>query len=453
MPPTATTTEVEELDVAEDNAETRAGGRAPPGDEGSEGSDDDVNDDDAKVGASGADGTRAGDSTSDGGTRAPASNVTTDRTAGGRANWPGAGRTRTESAPGATQEDRQARKGNGWERADARGSTTDPHPRAAAVTTSRSTAPAAREVLEPDTAADDTATRPASDAPTQGVRAIAFIVQRPEPYVAPGRSALNHWRLVTLVALLGMLAGGALGFLKPPTYTAESRLVVGKTAQLSNLASVPGLDAAGQSLASSYSRLVSTDAVLSGAAKRLGGSIDGSLSASPIPLSPVIRVFATASSAQQAVAIANAGSRALVDAVNTLNQQQSTSADALLTQYEDADRDLLVAQDNLKDLEAQLQLAGPGGLAADNIQKEINVAQTQVDGLQVKLNALSSAYSGVYNPTAINTQVVQRVGNAEATGSNRRRTIELGVLVGLVGGVLIGLGLAVWLDLHARKRA
>lgn len=285
--------------------------------------------------------------------------------------------------------------------------------------------------------------------------AHTFFLHRAHPYVSPGRSARNHWQLIVVFTMLGVLLGAAFGFVRKPTYTAESRLVVGKTAQLSNLASIPGLDAAGQSLAASYSRLVTTDAVLNDAAKRLGGSIDGSLSASPIPLSPVVLVEASAKSRDQAVALAKAGSAALVDAVDTLNQQQSKATDDLLKQYQDADRTLIAAQINVNSLRGQYaaQLnAGAGATTLDDLQTKVNVAQTEVDAAQVKKDALAATYSGVFSPTALNSQVLQRVGTAAATGNNRKSTLEIGVLIGLVVGGLLGLGLAVWIDLRARSR-
>ena len=55
------------------------------------------------------------------------------------------------------------------------------------------------------------------------------------------------------------------------------------------------------------------------------------------------------------------------------------------------------------------------------------------------------------NPAAINTQIIQSAGPPKAMGSNRRSTLESGVLIGLVAGGLIGLGLAVWIDLRARQ--
>ena len=289
--------------------------------------------------------------------------------------------------------------------------------------------------------------------PTDTSPSHTFLLHHARPYVSPGRSARNHWQLIVVFTMLGVLLGAAFGFVREPTYTAQSRLVVGKTAQLSNLASIPGLDAAGQSLAASYSRLVSTDAVLNDAAKRLGGSIDGSLSASPIPLSPVVLVEASAKSSDQAVALAKAGSAALIDAVNTLNQQQSKSTDDLLKQYQDADRVLIADTINLNSLKGQYTTQLNGGAAAstlDDLQTKVNVAQTEVDAAQVKKDALAATYNGVFSPTALNSQVLQRVGTATATGNNRKSTLEVGVLVGLVVGGLLGLGLAVGIDLRAR---
>lgn len=283
-----------------------------------------------------------------------------------------------------------------------------------------------------------------------------FLLHRARPYVSPGRSARNHWQLIVVFTMLGVLLGVAFGLVRKPTYTAESRLVVGKTAQLSNLASIPGLDAAGQSLAASYSRLVTTDAVQNDAAKRLGGSLNGSLSASPIPLSPVVLVEASAKNSSDAVALAKAGSAALIDAVDTLNQQQSQATEDILKQYQDADRVLIAAQINLNSLRGQYTAQLNGGASAatlDDLQTKVNIAQTEVDAAQVKKDALAATYNGVFSPTALNSQVLQRVGTAAATGDNRKSTLEIGVLVGIVVGGLLGLGLAVWIDLRARSHA
>ena len=283
--------------------------------------------------------------------------------------------------------------------------------------------------------------------PSPIARSQKFVIDRSRPYESPGRSARNHWHLIAVFALLGVLLGAAFGIVRPPTYTAESRLVVGKTAQLSNLASVPGLDAAGESLASAYSRLVSTDEVLAGAAERLGGPIDGSLSGSPIPESPIVRVEASAKSSEAAIALARAGSAALVAAVDDLNEQQNKSSEDLLEQYRAAAKLQIEATSRLVLLQA-----AAGANPTPGQQDQINAAETEVAAAKVKADALDEAFKGTFNPSAINTQVIQPAGAPTATGDNRKSTIQAGVLIGLVAGGLLGLGLAMWIDLRARSR-
>ena len=95
--------------------------------------------------------------------------------------------------------------------------------------------------------------------------------------------------------------------------------------------------------------------------------------------------------------------------------------------------------------------AGAGAATLNALQTQIETTQSKVDSANVKTEALQSAYQGVFNPSAINTQIIQPAGAPKATGSNRRSTLEAGVLIGLVAGGLIGLGLAVWIDLRARQ--
>jgi capsular polysaccharide biosynthesis protein len=286
------------------------------------------------------------------------------------------------------------------------------------------------------------------DVPSDPVQ--TFVVRHARPYESPGRSAKNHWQLITVFCLLGVLLGAAFAFVKSPTYNAEMRLVVGKTAQLSNLASVPGLDAAGQSLASSYSRLVETDEVQAATAKKMGGALNGSISASPIPESPVLRLDATAASPERAIALAKAGSAALVDAVNKLNEQQNQSAKKILDQFNAANQIVIDTQAQLNQLQPSLA-AQTTAAGAAQVQDQINAAQAKHDTAKVQADALNEAYSGVYQPTAINSQIIQSAGPPKDMGSNRRSTLEAGVLIGLVAGGLLGLGLAVWIDLRARQ--
>jgi Chain length determinant protein len=262
-------------------------------------------------------------------------------------------------------------------------------------------------------------------------------------YESPGRSALHHWKLVGAIMAVAIACALVLGVIRTPTYTAEARLVVGKSVQLNNLASIPGLSAASQDLASSYSRLVSTPAVVNNAAKRLGhknGALGGSLSASPIALSPIVRIESGAKSSGAAVAIANAGAQALVDAVNQLNKEQTKAGEDLLAQYELVDQQLLRDSATLATLQKQ-------GASAD----QLIAAQTAVDREQIQVTALADQYKAAFTPDQVNTQVIQRVGVAGATGNDRKKFLEIVLLAAAIGGFLVGTAAATLIDLRRRS--
>jgi Capsular polysaccharide biosynthesis protein len=96
---------------------------------------------------------------------------------------------------------------------------------------------------------------------------------------------------VIIPTLLLVGAAIALGTTRAPNYTAETRLTVGRLDVSSQ--AVPGVVAANQSLAATYSRLVTAEGVVDPVAVRLGlssGSVARALRASPIPESPIIRL-------------------------------------------------------------------------------------------------------------------------------------------------------------------
>jgi hypothetical protein len=275
----------------------------------------------------------------------------------------------------------------------------------------------------------------------------------PEPYVSVGRSARAHWRLVAATAVLGVVLALVVGLLRPPTYSAQAKLVVGKSIQLDNLAATPGLALASQQLASDYSRLVSTHTVLDETARRLGrkvGDLGGRVSASPIPQSPVIILESHAANAPDALAIANAGAGALVHAVDTLNQKQLQSAQVLLGQYRQADDVLLRDRQTLQALQQRLDREGTE--APQSLKDQVLAAQTAVDADQLNLNALASDYEGAISPGQLNEQVVQRVGEADPAGNDGRSFLQIALVIGLVGGALVGVALAAAIDARAARR-
>jgi capsular polysaccharide biosynthesis protein len=277
---------------------------------------------------------------------------------------------------------------------------------------------------------------------------VALVERGRQPYVSPGRSALSHWRLVAAVIAAAMSGALALGLTRPPVYSADAKLIVGKTVQLNNLAAIPGLAAAGQQLASDYSRLISTGIVTREVGRHFHGSLGGSLSASPIPQSPVVVVSAKATSRAHAVALANAGSAALVKAVEQLNTQQSKATANLLQDYQRADQ-LLVIDTRVLTILQQQQAASP---ADSRLAQLVANAQTQVDKDTLQRDAIAGAYRDTYSPSKLNEQIVQRVGRASPSGNDRKTFLEIALLAALVGGFVIGSGAAVLVDVRRRTR-
>ena len=157
-----------------------------------------------------------------------------------------------------------------------------------------------------------------------------------------------------------------------------------------------------------------------------------------------------------ALALAKAGSAALVDAVNELNDQQNKSANAILKQFNAGERrSSSPAQSPAQPVAGQLggpAATGPAQRRSGAGRRSMRT-RPSTTRRRSKRTRSSAAYSGVFNPTAINSQIIQTAGPPKATGSNRRSTLEAGVLIGLVAGGLLGLGLAVWIDLRARQGA
>ena len=71
----------------------------------------------------------------------------------------------------------------------------------------------------------------------------------------------RSWLPVSFLVVLGALAGGAWGYATPVTYVAQAQVIAGATSV--SAAAVPSFAQAGQSLAETYSRVFSSDAVTS----------------------------------------------------------------------------------------------------------------------------------------------------------------------------------------------
>ena len=265
----------------------------------------------------------------------------------------------------------------------------------------------------------------------------------PKVYESPGRSLRNHWKLAALFMVLALLAGLAVAAVRTPTHTAETRLIVGKTVNLNNLAATPGLSVAGTELAVTYSRLLATPSVIADAEKRAGSAgAGGSVAASPVPQSPIIRVEGTGPSAAIAVAQANAGANALIKAVGDVNAAQQSFVDDVLKKYQEASG--RVNQDKADLQRAQTQSTNNPTNA--QFQEETSKAQTKLDTDTLVLNNLATQYGETASPEQVNAQIIQKLGSAQDTGNDRRSIAEMALLIAVVVGGLWALGIAVLID-------
>src|SRR3954470_20607781 len=123
-------------------------------------------------------------------------------------------------------------------------------------------------------------------------------------------SVRRHKLLAALPLIFLAVFAVAYGMRRDPTYTAEARVGVGGL-DLAQPGALNGFSDATETLAATYSRVITADDVIEPLAKDLHitpSAARGRISASPVPGSSIIRVSATGLSAGAAVTTANAAS-------------------------------------------------------------------------------------------------------------------------------------------------
>ena len=284
----------------------------------------------------------------------------------------------------------------------------------------------------------------------------------PNRYTSIGSSALRHPVLVGLMAIVGLLAGLAVGYEHPVTYSAQVQLIVGRTADLAE-DQVPGLAQAVQGLAADYARLISSSTVISATEANLGrSSLPGTLTASPVAQSSVIDVSASAPTKANALNLADAGAAALTKVVTQVTNDTQAQLSPIMAAFTKADTAYEQATARYNQLEHQLNvlLAQEGNRkptakqrAAEKVlNAQIVAAATTADTDRLEANAYQNQYFTALPPLQTQQEMVQQVGQATYTGSNRSSYVEAAGLVGLVGGVVVGLAIASWVESRRSRR-
>jgi hypothetical protein len=306
---------------------------------------------------------------------------------------------------------------------------------------------------------------------TDATRTLSGVDPRAERYM-PGIAAFRHPIITLIPVLVFAVLGAAYGSSRPPIYSAESRILVGRldvTAQ-----AVPGYVSATESLAGVYSRLVSLPTVHDDALSRIGHPINpqSAVSASPIPLSSEIRVDATSPVQADAVRLADTTTAAMVAYISRLNAPVPMSGPTLSdlqARYDAATSKMETAAQTVDQLNTQLaslrdpksalsiSLSNAAHNALDaSVQQQLIPARATVDQGKEEMNQLDSQMRALLAtapaPIADSEGVTRAIQPAVAGGVDRTRKLELDTAGGVVVGGALGLLLASGYDEWRRRR-
>jgi hypothetical protein len=250
--------------------------------------------------------------------------------------------------------------------------------------------------------------------------------------------------ILPLVVLVVVLVGGAVT--TAPTYTAESRIVVGRLDVEAQ--SVPGFTAANNSLAATYARLVgSTQHVeeIADQTERTADEVRGRVGASPIPESPIIRVEASGSSEADTIELADQAAAALITLVDRLNDPSERGL-ALLDDYREAASALAAAtleRDLLAEQVETLQAEGASAARVQAVQEQLTEADATVAEAQLRTETLANLYQESQQARS-DSDLLRQLSTGQGTGSDARQTILAAGITAVLVGTLLGIALA-WL--------
>lgn len=260
-------------------------------------------------------------------------------------------------------------------------------------------------------------------------------------------TALRRYPVLALLPVVILAAAGiTLGLRRAPVYTASTTINVGSPDIASQ--ATPGYVQAEQTLASAYSREVSSQFIYKPVANQLQiseGKVASRLSSSAVPSSPTFTINATGPSRQSAVQLAQTATTALEHYINVVNQG-ATSSTQLLNRYRAAEREA----DRLSSISGKLDgqnRVSPGSVSANRRQEAHVAAQVA----QLKANALAAQYSAG-STTSRTGATIQILNPASSAMSDRRSIAERYGVIGAAAGIVLGAALALMVANLRRRR-
>jgi capsular polysaccharide biosynthesis protein len=252
------------------------------------------------------------------------------------------------------------------------------------------------------------------------------------PRVSISWALRRYWLTALLPLVLFVAAAVYTGVSREPNYTAETKLTAGRVDSGTPTSALAGFTTATQSLAETYSRSIHTDRILRKVAAATGTSpslVSSSVTAAPIPNTPVFQVDAKASSPHLATKLSVLSSEALVRDVGR-NVRVSRNSEELFSAYKAA-----AARENLAREQYRSYRMGSAS------QSQLATAQTELKAASLRADALRQSYlASSQNQTG--TAVPQIIGRASDATSDRGRIMQILLFIAVVAGIVVGTALA-----------
>jgi uncharacterized protein involved in exopolysaccharide biosynthesis len=242
-----------------------------------------------------------------------------------------------------------------------------------------------------------------------------------------------------VLAVLCGAAGVVAANQRTPTYSATASVNVGRVDIRSE--ALPGYMSAAQSLAFSYSRVVTSDRIVAAIASSQHLSpqtVAGRLSAAPVPKSPIFTITGTGPSAAAAISLTNAATTQIRRFATSTSGGNGAATSIL--------RDYRTQAAKTAQLRREVsRLKGNGSSAA------LTRAELSYQAAKLRLQGLGTQYQA-QSAEVLSTAGIDVLDRPTAATNDRSKTVERFGAGGVIVGLLLGVALALALEQGRNRR-
>ncbi len=248
--------------------------------------------------------------------------------------------------------------------------------------------------------------------------------------------AVRRYPVMAIVPIVLFAAlGVALGLAREPTYTATAQLSVGEL-NIADPAAIGSVVQATESLASVYARRIQATEVRQNIRRQVGNtSFSSTVSATPVPDSPIVKVSATGDDQRSAVIVANAAAKALAAYARKLSDPTGGSGE-VYARFRATALKVTEQRDTLRRLKRAYNRD-----SSEANQRAVNKAQADLDTTLLRREGLRANYQ-TSQQNARSTPPLSTFALATDATSDRRSVTQILLLLGLIAGAAVGAALA-----------